>query len=67
MAKTFTLDEAEEKRAAEFQELHRHKGENLGAIGGNISYMFTPTSLGTIAVILCACGHKLVLTDFSAW
>lgn len=67
MAKTFTLDEAEEKRADEFQELHRHKGEDFGAIGGKISYRFTPTGLGTIAVILCACGHKLVLTDFSAW
>lgn len=67
MAKTFTLDEAEEKKASEFRELHRHKGENLGAIGGHITYSFTPTGLGTIAAIYCACGGKEDLTDFSAW
>lgn len=67
MAKTFTLDEVEEKKVSEFRELHRHKGENFGAIGGHISYQFTPTGLGAMAAILCACGDKEDLTDFSAW
>lgn len=67
MPKTFTLDEAEEKRAVAFMKRHKHPGQNYGAIGGHITYSFTPTGLGTIIVIRCACGGFKSLTDFSAW
>ena len=35
-----------------------------GAIGGRLTYSFTPTSLGTITTVKCACGEKCDLTDY---
>ena len=37
------------------------------AIGGRLTYSFTPTGLGTITVVKCACGEKLDLTDSDHW
>jgi len=45
----------------------RHRKEKKTAIGGRFTYSFTPTSLGEIAAIRCACGKKKTLTDFSDW
>lgn len=39
----------------------------IGAIGGRISYQFTPTGLGNILVVKCACGDKLDLTNSDNW
>lgn len=33
-----------------------------GAIGGALTYSFTPTSIGTIITVECACGFKLDCT-----
>lgn len=33
-----------------------------GAIGGRITYSFTPTSIGTIVTVTCACGHEMDCT-----
>ncbi len=41
--------------------------ENSGAIGGRITFCFTPTSLGTTIQIRCACGGTANLTDYSDW
>lgn len=38
-----------------------------GAIGGRLTYAFTPTSLGVITVIKCACGAEVNVTDFDSW
>ena len=38
-----------------------------GAIGGRLTYSFTPTSLGLITVVSCACGEEANLTDYSNW
>ncbi len=38
----------------------------FGAIGGEVTYRFTPTSIGT-AVHVEACGHELDLTDYESW
>ena len=40
---------------------------NAGAIGGRITFEFTPTSLGVIETVRCGCGEKLTLTDFEDW
>jgi len=32
-----------------------------GAIGGGRTYCFTPTSIGTIITVECACGEELVV------
>lgn len=39
---------------------HRYSG----AIGGAYTFCFTPTSLGTVATVECACGEKFDVTDY---
>jgi len=39
----------------------------VGAIGGNLTYMFKPTGLGVITTVRCACGGELDLTDWESW
>lgn len=38
-----------------------------GAIGGRLTYLFTPTSLGLITKVRCACGKTVDLTDYESW
>lgn len=37
-----------------------------GAIGGGVTYCFTPTSLGTVFIVQ-AWGQELNLTDYDSW
>ncbi len=64
----FRLTWKELEIAKRFTERHRqrHKKQQT-AIGGRFSYSFTPTGLGEIAAVHCACGKKKTLTDFSEW
>lgn len=42
--------------------------ENIhAAIGGAITYTFTPTSLGMACGVRCACGESHECTDVSDW
>ena len=43
----------------------RHKF--TGAIGGRLSYTFTPTGLGMAIFVECACGETLDLTKSEEW
>jgi hypothetical protein len=38
-----------------------------GAIGGRISWKFTPNSLAVVVQVQCACGGAENLTDYSHW
>lgn len=38
-----------------------------GAIGGRLTFTFTPTGLGEIVKVKCACGEELDLTDYEGW
>lgn len=38
-----------------------------GAIGGRLTYAFTPTSIGLVSKIECACGGKTDVTDYGSW
>ncbi|GMQ95321.1 MAG: hypothetical protein BMS9Abin13_434 [Patescibacteria group bacterium] len=40
---------------------------NQGAIGGRISYIFTPTGIGCVVEVKCACGEKVDITDYGDW
>lgn len=41
-----------------------HHGDSYaGAIGGNWTYQFTPTSIGVIGEIKCSCGKKFTFRD----
>ena len=66
----FDLDEEDSKKFTEWDGKHK-KGcdcyHNPGAIGGRLTFSFTPTGLGCITVIKCACGEKLDLTDYDSW
>lgn len=43
------------------------KEPNYGAIGGHLTYSFTPTSLGTVLKITHASGAILDVTDYDSW
>lgn len=38
-----------------------------GAIGGAVTYEFTPTNLGVVTKVKCACGETKDLTDYDEW
>ena len=38
-----------------------------GAIGGRLTYQFTPTSLGQITVVRCLCGKEVNITNTDSW
>ena len=67
-AKTFTLTAEEMARVREWQETRR---KYAGAIGGQFTYEFTPTSVGDIVrvrdnLVECAAG-VLDLTDYDSF
>ena len=37
------------------------------AIGGRLSFIFTPTSVGDAIVAKCICGKKVNITDINSW
>lgn len=41
------------------------KIENQGAIGGRLTYKFTPTGIGVITIVSCACNVEIDVTDYS--
>ena len=43
-----------------------HK-DYAGAIGGRLTYSFSPTRVGMIIKVICACGEECDLTDYDAW
>ena len=36
---------------------------SISAIGGNFTFNFTPTSIGTFGVCKCSCGEKFVFQE----
>jgi hypothetical protein len=47
--------------------LHSTNLRYCGAIGGQFSYEFTHTGVGTCVTVHCGCGHKKDCTDYSDW
>lgn len=37
------------------------------AIGGRETFSFTPTSVGVVVKISCACGEEKDLSDYDSW
>lgn len=66
---TFEIEPEELAKAQGFVSAHRelHAHESEGAIGGRFTWSFTPTSIGTIVVIRCACGESLDVTNYGDW
>ncbi len=66
MITEFKLHGKEIERAKAFEEKHlKCARENPTAIGGHISYIFTPTSIGTAVSIKCfLCGEVENITEY---
>jgi hypothetical protein len=43
------------------------QSKDAGAIGGRLSFSFTPTGLGDIIKIKCMCGEFIDLTHSERW
>lgn len=43
------------------------KGKYAGAIGGDQTYIFTPTSLGCVIKYRCGCGKELDFSHCEEW
>lgn len=56
----FPITDEEMKAIEEWQKKHEAEAHNgssyAGAIGGRYSFIFTPTSIGTVGTIRCSCG-----------
>lgn len=39
----------------------------FGAIGGELTFQFTPTSIGSIIKVIHCTGEQLDLTDYDSW
>lgn len=63
----FTISLEDCLRLIEWDKDHECTLTTQGAIGGRITYEFTPTGLGLITVVRCACGDKINLTNFENW
>lgn len=63
----FEITEDEQKNIIKWQNKHikkKHKGNTyFGAIGGNWSYEFIPTSIGDIGTVKCDCGEKFTFRE----
>jgi len=66
----FDLDKKELKKFHKWDAEHEKTCEILNsstnaAIGGRITYCFTPTSLGTVIKVTCACGESHDCTEYN--
>jgi len=62
------LSEDDKVKTNEWDENHNCKLKDQSvAIGGRLTYCYTPTGLGVITVVKCACGEKIDLTEYSLW
>ena len=72
MKKVFIMSEIESLEAENHIKEHNkdcviYNGGVHAAIGGRISYFFTPTGLGMACGVQCACGWSKECTDVSDW
>ncbi len=60
-------------RQNHFHECKYYRNENgfeeiyVGAIGGHETFCFTPTGIGLVIKVQCACGEEVDLTDYEYW
>ena len=63
----FPITEEENEKIREWQEQHikeKHNGNSYaGAIGGNYTYEFVPTSIGVVGTVKCSCGEEFCFQE----
>ena len=66
MTTEFKLTDQEAMLAEVFELEHKHPHVNKGTIGGHISYIFTPTSIGIGISMRCSiCGEEENITEYN--
>ena len=63
----FKLDPDQVYTASHWINNHDCPLTSHGAIGGAITYHFTPTGIGVVVKLSCACGKEKDLTDYNSW
>jgi len=68
----FNLSHKEREEFEIWNKKHKKKCKyckpiNQTAIGGRLTYMFTPNGVGYTLVIKCKCGKEVDVTDNSCW
>lgn len=58
---TFKITENEKAEIDKFTREHNHG--STGAIGGQFTYEFVPTSIGTVGTIKCSCGKEFTFHE----
>ena len=69
----FSITKQELEQINEWKRQHEEEAHNIvtpedklkahGAIGGRYSYVFIPTSIGTIGIIKCSCGAEFTFQE----
>ncbi len=65
---SFHLDADQKRNLSEWLTIHDVTcvyATNQGASGGRLCYSFTPTTLGLVTEVKCACGMGIDLTDYN--
>jgi hypothetical protein len=67
----FKISDTDNRKFSEWREEHAKTCKMVkgyqGAIGGNWTYCFTPTSIGTVLKVECSCGERTDLSDYLSW
>ena len=63
----FKLTDKEQETFDEWFQQHHCKIQYGGAIGGSITYSFTPNNIGSTIKVICACGEIKDVTDYDEW
>lgn len=67
----FALDERQTNKYVDWKLEHDKTcpltPDKVGAIGGKITFMFIPTSLGCMVIVKCACGAEVDLSFSEDW
>lgn len=59
----FELTRDEEKMVQEWEASHKCTVRNKSCCGGEITYSFTQTSIGTAVDVKCLCGETLTVRE----
>ncbi len=68
MKNIFKINDEQQVKICDWDSKHycSLKG-NSGTIGGRLSYIFNPTSLGTGVIVRCGCGAEIDVTEYENW
>lgn len=73
---SYVISQLNDKERARLKAFKKHSDDELKdmmnrgvnpAIGGILTYLITPTSLGEVYKLRCACGKEEDITDYSCW